>query len=207
MSKKVLDKNIIDEIIQLRKTGHSLPEICKLTNKGNATVYKYCKDIEVLPEYQDILKSKQGGSKKRAVDNWDKATKSAIESIPAITKEHKLIILACLYWAEGRKFDFDLINSDPELIRVFLSCLKEIGVTKDQLRASIRVYSDIDKEKVVLFWQNLLEIDRSQIIGIDVLIGKKEGKLKYGMCRVRIVKGGKYFKEIMSLVQRIKNLI
>lgn len=207
MAKPVLEKQIVDKIIALRKTGHSLPEIQKITNKGSATVYKYCKDVEVLPEYKEELRSKQGGSKRKASIEWEAARDFASQSFLKIKKEQRLIILACLYWAEGRKADFDLINSDPELIRIFAECLKELGVTKEEFRISIRVYADIDKEKAVAFWTKTLQIKKSQVVSVNTIVGKKEGKLKYGMCRIRIVKGGRYFKQTMSLIERIKDVI
>ncbi len=207
MGKPVLDKTIIDKIVALRKNGHSLPEIRKITNKGNATVYKYCKDVEVLPEYQEELRSKQGGSKRKAGIEWGAAKDFAADSLLKSGKEQRLVILACLYWAEGRKADFDLINSDPELIRVFAECLKDLGVPKEDFRISIRVYADLDKEKAIDFWIKTLHIKKSQVVSVNTIAGKKEGKLKYGMCRLRIVKGGRYFKQIMSLIERIKDVI
>lgn len=207
MAKPFLDSAIINQIIELRKTGHSLPEIRKITGKGSATVFKYVKGVEILPEYLGDYKIKQGGSRKRASIAWEKATITAEELISAVSKEQKLIILACLYWAEGRKSDFDIINSDPDLLRVFVNCLEEIGVERDSLRISIRTYSDINKIEVINFWKNTLQINENQIINVNLLSGKKEGKLKYGMCRVRIVKGTEYYKLLIMLAKRIKMLV
>jgi len=207
MGKAVLDSTIIKKIVQLRRTGHSLPEIRRITGKGNATVFKYCKNVIVLQKYKAILKAKQGGSIRRKESNWKEAQEFSDAYLPSIENNHKMVILASLYWAEGRKLDFDLINSDPELIRVFINCLEQLGVTKDKLRFSLRLYCDIDKQKAIKFWKNTLKIHTSQIVSINIVKGKKEGKLKYGMCRVRIIKGGMYFKQIMSLIQRIKTLI
>ncbi len=207
MGKPLLDEKIVTQIIELRRTGHSLPEIRKITGKGSATVFKYVKGVEILPEYIGDYKVKQGGSRKRASIEWEKATNISVGLIQTINKEQKLIILACLYWAEGRKSDFDIINSDPDLLRVFVNCLEELGVTKDKLRISIRTYSDINKTEVINFWKNTLQINENQIISVNVLSGKKEGKLKYGMCRVRITKGAEYYKLLTMLAKRIKMLV
>ena len=207
MGKPLLDEKIVTQIIELRRTGHSLPEIRKITGKGSATVFKYVKGVEILPEYIGDYKLKQGGSRKRASIEWEKATNISTELIQTISKEQKLIILACLYWAEGRKSDFDIINSDPDLLRVFVNCLEELGVTKDKLRISIRTYSDLNKEEVVVYWTKILGLEKNQVIGVYVLVGKKEGKLKYGMCRVRITRGVEYYKLLTMLAKRIKMLV
>jgi hypothetical protein len=43
------------------------------------------------------------------------------------------------------------------------------------------------------------------IKNINVIKGKKIGKLKYGMCRLRVKKVGRYFKLIISMIDLIKS--
>jgi DNA-binding transcriptional MerR regulator len=207
MGKRVLDENIVQKIKRLRQTGHSLSEIRKITGKGNSTVFKYIKDVNVLPEYLESLKIKQGGSKNRSNKNWEIAKNKADKLLPKIEKNQRLILLAALYWAEGRKVDFDIINSDPELLRVFIECLRDIGINTKDIKVSLRLYEDIDSIQARKYWRKTLKINDDQITGTNIIRGKKVGKLKYGMCRVRIVKGGDTFKLIMSLVNRIKELV
>jgi hypothetical protein len=116
-----------------------------------------------------------------------------------------MLILACLYWGEGNKTELNLINSDPNLIRVFVNCLKRLGVKDEDLLVSARIYEDLNPEKVKLFWAKTLRIHKDLIRSINVLNGKKLGKLKYGMCRVRVRKGARYFKIIMSVIDLIKS--
>lgn len=165
------------------------------------------KDVNVLPEYLESLKIKQGGSKNRSNKNWEIAKNKADKLLPKIEKNQRLILLAALYWAEGRKVDFDIINSDPELLRVFIECLRDIGINTKDIKVSLRLYEDIDSIQARKYWRKTLKINDDQITGTNIIRGKKVGKLKYGMCRVRIVKGGDTFKLIMSLVNRIKELV
>lgn len=194
-------------MIRLRQTGHSLPEIRKATTRGNATVFKYIKNVRVLPKYKDILKSKQGGSKNKANKEWGVASKKVKDILPSITSQGKLLIMAALYWGEGTKRELNLINSDPELLRVFVECLLEIGVTRDMLRVTIRIYEDTSEVSARKYWAKVLGVSEKSILGVNVLEGKKKGKLKYGMCRVRVVKSAKYFKLIMSMIELIKSKI
>lgn len=204
MKGKPINKDEIEKIISMRKTGHSLPEICKFLNRGGSTVYKYAKDVVVLPVYANTLKQKQGGSKDRSRIQWDKSVASANDLLKKIGKRDKLFILAALYWGEGTKSEFDLINGDPSMIRVFISCIKEIGVEKKDLRVSLRIYEDIDSSDAKKYWSKVCGIDMKNILSVNILKGKKIGKLPYGMCRVRVTRGGEHFKLIMSMISSIK---
>ncbi|HCP08270.1 MAG TPA: hypothetical protein DIT25_00495 [Candidatus Moranbacteria bacterium] len=204
MRGKPITNKEIGIIGQLRKTGHSLPEICKIVGRRNSTVHRYAKEIVVLPKYVDILREKQGGSKKRAEKCWGEAKIKAKNLLKNITERDKLLILAALYWGEGTKKELNIINSDPILVKVFISCLKEIGVKEKDFRISLRVYSDINIKSAKKYWAKVCNVDMEQILNVNILSGKKIGKLPYGMCRIRVSQSGKSFKLIMSLIEFIK---
>jgi len=197
------DQSIINQIIQLRKSGHSLPEIRKITGKGNGLVSKYIQGVKILPQYYNVWKMKQGGSKARADAEWNKAKNTAENLIGSLDGKERLLIAACLYWGEGTKTELNLSNTDPNLIRIFVRCLEEIGVTKDKLRVTIRVYDDLDKSKAMEFWARVIGIPKNQILNVNVLKGKKSGKLQHGMCRIRVTKSAPYFKIIKSIIEVI----
>ncbi len=121
-----------------------------------------------------------------------------------MSREQRLLLLLGIYWGEGNKRELNLINSDPALIKTFLSCLYDMGMKKEELRITLRLYDGIDKEKSRRFWAKLLSIRIKDIRNINTIQGNKIGKLKYGMCRVRVAKSAPYFKLIMSLLSEIK---
>lgn len=207
MRGKTVTEKEIGIMIRLRQTGHSLPEICRMTLRGSATVFRHVKNVKVLPEYVEILKSKQGGSKVRAQKEWAVSLKKAQKILNEINSKDKLLILAALYWGEGTKRELNIINSDPELLRVFVECLAEIGVTRDMLRTSIRIYEDMSEIKVRQYWSRVLNISEKSILGTEILKGKKYGKLEYGMCRIRITKSAPHFKLVMSMIELMKSKI
>ncbi|MES2088079.1 MAG: hypothetical protein V4467_03760 [Patescibacteria group bacterium] len=204
MGKPSLSKIEIDQIVDLRKNGHTLSEIQAVVKRAYGTVFKYMKNVSVLPEKEEFWKVRRGGSKFRSLSEWQEAKVKAKNLIFPIGKKERLIILACLYWGEGNKSELNLINSDPDLIRLFVSCLRDIGVTKDQLKVSIRIYDDVNKKEAIRFWAGVVGISPDEILSVNVLFGKKKGKLKYGMCRVRVQKGKLYFKLIMSMIALMK---
>jgi len=59
----------------------------------------------------------------------------------------------------------------------------------------------------IKFWSEICEIPESQISFVNVLKGKKVGKLLFGMCRVRITKGGYTLKVVQSIQGVIRDRI
>ncbi|MEI6843485.1 MAG: hypothetical protein WCK48_03205 [bacterium] len=204
MGKPVLSKTEINKIISLRKTGHSLPEIKNLTRKGYGTIFRYTKNVPILSEYRKIWESKRGGSKAKSKKAWHDAQIRAVKIIKDFNFKERMIVLSCLYWGEGNKKELSIINSDPDLIRVVISCLNDLGIKTEELKVSLRLFEDINKQKAVEFWQKTLRLPKGSITKFDISNSKKKGKLKYGMCRVRVRKSGVHFKLVMSMIDLIR---
>jgi hypothetical protein len=204
MGKEPLTKKQIKRIVYLRKHGHSLPEIRRLTGHGKATIFKYIQEVSILPQFQDFWKNKRKSSVCRMLQEQKRAQGQAKKLIKKIGRKEKIIIAACFYWAEGSKGDFTLSNTDPFLIKTFVSCLGEIGIGKERLSINLRIYEDLDKEKACIFWSKLIGVPKKNIKYVDVLKGKKNGKLPYGMCRIRVIKGGYFLKLVTALRDVIK---
>ena len=204
MPKLSLSSREVSKIIKLRKTGHTLYEIKNLTKRSNGTVWKYIRNINILPRYQDIWKAKRGGSKAKSNRDWQEAKLNAVKIIKDIGFKEKMLVLSCIYWGEGNKTELNLINSDPSMIKVVINCLKELGVKDDELKISLRLFENINKKEAISFWTDILNLPCNTIQKINIISGKKIGKLKYGMCRLRVKKGGKYFKLLMSMIDLIK---
>jgi len=204
---KLIQREKIDKIKLLRKKGYSLPEIAKELNVGTASVFRYTQGVEILPQYWKEWHGKQGGSIKRMKLREQEAINKAAIEIPSLSIKEKLIFLSALYWGEGNKKDFNLINSDPELIKIFINGLGEVfSIPKDKLRISIRIYEDLNINKCLKFWSSITGVPVNKFKSVNILKGKKIGKLEYGMCRIRIEKGGDMLKYVTALKNRIKEL-
>ncbi len=204
MGKAPLLKSEVKKIRALRETGHSLNEIKNVVNRGYGTVFRYIKDVPILPEYQEAWKIKRGGSKAKSLKEWQVARIQASRTLNSFGLKEKMIILSCLYWGEGSKAELNLINSDPYLIRVVLSCLRDLGISSKEIKVGLRLFNNIDKTKAVNFWSKLLNIPKGSIAFFEIIQGKKTGKLEYGMCRIRVKKSRKHFKFIMSMIDLIR---
>lgn len=200
MGKLALTKKQIKIITKLRQRGHSLPEIQRFTGHGKGTIFKYIQGVQILPEFFEYWKSRRRSSTYRMMEETKRAETEARAIIQDSNRINRVLIASCLYWAEGTKKDFSLSNTDPELIKVFIQCLGEFGVKKKDLRVTIRVYEDLDIPLAIKYWAHVVGIPKGRISNVNVLKGKKKGKLKYGMCRIRVIKGGYLLKIIRSII-------
>lgn len=206
VSKRISPEKII-LIKNLRSRGWSLPEIHKKTGVSYGSVFRHIQNVQVLPKYKDSWYGKRGGSRKRKQKLEMAAHDRAQDLVSSMSEKEKAIFLAALYWGEGGKTDFNFTNSDPEMVRVFVNGLRDIfGISQDEIRASIRIYEDLDSRTVLNYWSKITGIPVNEFINVDILKGKKLGKLKYGLCRIRIKKGGNMLKYLLAINRRVAEL-
>lgn len=189
----------------MRNQGFSYKEISKELGVAVSTVSRYSQGIFLNEKAQDRLKSRRFHSHINAIEKWRLSTELAKKKVGEISERDLLIILACLHWGEGSKRELSFINSDPEMVRVYVRGLRLLGVSKSQINYTLRSYRGHNDADLINFWSKTLSIDKSDILKIHHIEGNKVGKLKYGMCRVRVRKGAPYFKLIMSMVEFIKH--
>lgn len=200
MTKNKTSSIQILKIQDLRSKGYSIPEISQGLDMPKTTVFKYVQNIAILPQFIKEWEIKRGGSKKRQLIKEEKAFFEAKKLIGKLSNKEKILFISALYWAEGNKKDFMLSNTDPDLIGVFINVLREVfDIEDDRFRISIRIYEDMNKQKCLNFWSKVVGIPKKSFQNVSILYGKKKGKLEYGMCRVRITKGGDLLKKIKAI--------
>lgn len=207
MGKLMTSPKTINRIVNLREKGYSISEICLRVNKSKSVISKYIQNVNVLPEYKEVLKRKQGGSKVRSEDLWIKSKILASKILGKIEKRDKMILLMGIYWGEGTKNELNVINSDPVLLRAFINFVGDLGVSKNRIRASIRIYDNINYTEALCFWSNILDLNKNSFLKPEIISGNKKSKFEFGMCRLRIEKSSKEFKILMSLINNAKEQI
>lgn len=205
---KRLNGDIIEQIKLLRGRGFSIPEISKELSVPKTSVYHHAKNVRILPEHFKEWMGKRGGSTKRMLIAKQKAYEEGKYLIQNLTYREKLLFICALYWGEGSKGDLGLSNTDPELVKVYINGLKELfQVSENDLRISIRIYEDLDRKLCLQFWSDITGVPVNKFVSVNVLRGRKIGKLKYGMCRVRVTKGGKILKKILGINRAFIDII
>lgn len=193
----------INEIISLRTRGYSIPDISQKTGVAKTTIQRYVLGTEIPALYLQSLKERQGGSKVRALGMRENVSIEATDKLGTLTGRDYLLLLVGLYWGEGTKRDFCIVNSDPFLIQTVILCLLEMGIPKHRLNIALRIHSTVSIARAKVFWTNATTISMKDIQYIEVIEGKKKGKLPYGMCRVRVRNGIRERVFIQSLISLI----
>ena len=109
-------------------------------------------------------------------------------------KDKKLKIAGImLYWAEGTKSRksnmVDFVNSDPDMIKLFLKFLRQIcGVKEERLRVYLYSYSYQKIDKTRNYWSEITGISKDQFLKPYIREGNPNlsgRKLPYGLIHVR----------------------
>jgi len=133
-----------------------------------------------------------------------KAKKEATNLIRKLNKKERILIMSSIYWGEGGKRDFNLTNTDPYLIRLFIDGLiKEFAITRERIRLSIRIYEGMNEKECINYWLKTTRLSKSNLVSVNIIKGRKKGKLKYGMCRVRVLKAGNVLKYVNAIKEQI----
>lgn len=199
---------IYEKIRLLRERGYSIPEISRECNIPKSTASRHAKEVKILPIYRERWLARRNASKIMSERNWQLASQRAEKRIQTLTEREKTLIVAALYWAEGTKREFNFINTDAEMIKFFVTVLRTVFHVKDEdFKITLRIYEDLDKKSCLSYWSNIVGFILDNNTTINVLSGSKKGRLKYGMCRVRVKKGGLLHKEFLSIIRRINVLL
>jgi len=203
-----IKRGAVSKIKGLRRRGRSIPEISTLLAIPKSTVHRYVRNVDVSIGYQERLLARRNASKIISQRNWDFARQKAKSRLGGLSEKELALIAVCLYWAEGAKRDFTFSNTDPRMVKVFITILKKVfDIKKERLQISLRIYEDLDKTKCLKFWSKVTGMVLDKNTSVNILKGMKSGKLQYGMCRVRLRKGGLLLKEFSAIIDRIIELM
>lgn len=191
---------VIEKVRFLRSRGFSIPEISKEMNIAKSTVLRHVCDVTILPEFVLSWSAKRGGSNQRMLLKEKQYYEESKSVFSELSAKEKLLFISALYWAEGNKKDLILINSDPNMIKIYISGMRDLfNIPNERISINIRIHSDLNQAKCLDFWSNVTGIPVSDFRKTEIIEGKKNGKLYYGMCRVRLLRGGDLLKKIISV--------
>ncbi|MFE5939215.1 hypothetical protein ACFQ69_28110 [Streptomyces sp. NPDC056470] len=94
--------------------------------------------------------------------------RSAREAMGGLSDRELFIAGVTLYWAEGakdkaysRREALQFINSDPNVITLYLRWLELLGVTRDRMRFRVSIHETADVAEAERFWAGLAGVDTS----------------------------------------------
>lgn len=196
------------QAIALRKEGKTYSEIKNLLGKAipKSTLSNWCADLSLNTRQLNRIERKvyAAGERGRAValatkrirryeylSGLNKANEHLKQKIYR-DKDIAKIVLATLYLAEGGKKQSGSLmfgNSDPKIIRLFLSLFELVYETKkEKFRCTVQCRADQDVSKLEKFWSETTTIPRVQFYTARIdkrTVGKVSRKQNYkGVCRI-----------------------
>ncbi|MFJ8649082.1 hypothetical protein ACIRNI_23540 [Streptomyces sp. NPDC093546] len=98
------------------------------------------------------------------------AKAAAATAVGELSDRELFLVGVGLYWAEGTKSKphrpqerVTFINSDPDMVRVFLAWLRLLGITREQLRYHVHVHESADVAEAEHFWAEVVGADASAL--------------------------------------------
>lgn len=214
MRKKALLKS---KAIRLRKQGLSYSEIRKTVLVSKSSLSLWLKGIWLKKEYRERLYTKQirilelGAQcqKERRMREIERILETARQEIiiPITSETHKLFG-AALYWAEGSKGkNFEVTNSDPNLILFMVKWFeKTFNVKPNVLKAHLNIYEQQSENDIKKFWSTLCGIPIENFGKSFVKPknrGYKKNNLYYGTIKIRVPCGTDMRWRVFGWIQKI----
>ena len=164
-----------EKVIESRKCGFSIKEVASKFGITQSTASLWLRNIPPDQKAQDRLKSRRIYGQYLTSQIWqEKRENTRIKANAAaqytlanftFTPESSLVICASLFWAEGSKNKDCVIftNSDPEMIKVFLSTLRRaFSLSEAKFRCLVHIHDYHNDLETKNFWSHITGIPLSQ---------------------------------------------
>ncbi|MFI8502189.1 hypothetical protein ACIGFK_27360 [Streptomyces sp. NPDC085524] len=138
-----------------------------------------------------------------------RAKQEAAAEIETLSDRELFVLGVGLYWAEGTKDKaYDrrerviFVNSDPDMVRVYLAWLRLLGVEDEQVRYSVMIHETADIAGAEQFWMDFAGADASQFLKTAIkrhnpkTIRKNTGEDHYGCLAIRVLQSAGLYRRI-----------
>lgn len=158
----------------LRLQGMTYDQIQVELGCSKSSISLWVRDLpKPEPRYTDEerrARMNAGLAQLRSTQNKEReeTKRLARESVGTLSDRELFLTGVALYWAEGakdkpysRRESLQFINSDPNVISLYLRWLDLLGVTLDRLRFRVSIHETADVEEAEKFWAELADVDSS----------------------------------------------
>lgn len=155
---------------ELRRAGKTYDEIVAELQVSKSSVSLWVRDLPkpaVPQERLDRMREARWAPHRRERDIKRQQTKlAAAQEVGCMTDRELFLVGVGLYWAEGTKSkphkireDVVFVNSDPDMIRVYLAWLKLLGVGAERLQFRVMIHESADVEGAERCWAELADTE------------------------------------------------
>jgi hypothetical protein len=156
----------------MRSEGRSYREIREVVGVSKSTLSLWLRDVPLTEDQQRAL-DQRAPAATRASAATARANaarrRSAIQArgkgqIAQLSESELFVAGVVAYWAEGSKnkpWRFGqgtvFINSDPGMIRLFLSWLELVGIERERLQFRLTIHESADIPAALLYWSAVVD--------------------------------------------------
>ncbi|RAS26713.1 hypothetical protein BCL80_110217 [Streptomyces avidinii] len=133
----------------------------------------------------------------------------ARESMGELSDRELFIAGVTLYWAEGmkdkpysRRESLLFINSDPNVIKVYLNWLALLGVTRERLHLRVSIHESADVTQAEDFWSDLTKVPRVDFMEATLkkhnpkTTRKNTGEAYHGCLVIYVTKSAELYRRV-----------
>lgn len=182
------------ECRRLRARGFTYTEIAAATGASPGSISVWVRDVNVPSRERaerrrlEALRTSAQKRSRTAQRKRERQTALARSSIGPVSQQELFLLGVALYWAEGSKSkSYDLrervtfINSDPQVIEVFLAWLRLLGVTAEECRFRVQIHESADVRAAERFWAAIAGVQPDALLRTTVKRHKpKTNRLNVG---------------------------
>ena len=161
--------DVRDQARALRAEGHTLVDIARQLDVAKSSVSVWVRDLPHPPEgaarSRAALLNRSQSLAAHAAIRRQRTKAQALSDVGPMTDRDLFLIGVALYWAEGgkdkpwkRRERAVLINSDANLIRLYLRWLELVGVSRDDLVCRLSIHESADVTAAEDYWSDVVGI-------------------------------------------------
>lgn len=210
-----------ERAVTLRRQGQSRRQIKEILGFGNSTLNQLLRDEPLPPGRAGLAyaesraRAAEGVRRYWAAEHAVRAAArtatctAAAAQIGHLTDREIIIAGAIAYWCEGTKskpYRIDeyirFVNSDPGLIKFFLTFLDRSGVSRERLRYRVHIHESADVEAATSYWASVTaaapgQFRRAVIKHHTPRVPRRGDNTDYHGClEVSVAKSSKLYREI-----------
>lgn len=204
--------------LALRRDGWSVPEIANGLGIAKSSAWVITKEVAWQPTPDRVARSKRAArmrwdryNARRAAERERIVNEMAAE-VGEVSERELLLIGAVLYWAEGAKMKpwssherLSFINSDSEVIRLYMAWLRLIGVLDDRLTFTVHIHESADVAAAERYWADEIGVPVEKF-GRPILkrhnpktVRKNTGETYRGCLVIRVLKGASEYRKMDAI--------